>query len=283
MLTAVATMLVFGAITFVLWIGAHDVLAGEMTGGQLGQFLLYAVLRRHRRGLADRDVGRGAARRRCDGAAGRAAARRAGDPSRPPMPVAAAEPGAAQIRFENVSFRYPSRPGHAGARRTSRSTSRPGETVAFVGPSGAGKSTTFQLLLRFYDPQSGRILHRRRRHRAAPIPQAVRRRIGLVPQDTVLFGAARARTSATAGPARPMPRSRRRRGPPRPTSSSAQAARGLRHLPRRARHAAVGRPAAAHRHRARDPARTRRSCCSTRPRARSTPRASGWCRRRSSA
>jgi len=96
-------------------------------------------------------------------------------------------PGRGEIRFENVSFRYPSRPD-ARALDGFDLAVRAGETVAFVGPSGAGKSTTFQLLLRFYDPSEGRIVIDGVDVARAD-PQAVRRRIGLVPQDTVLFAA----------------------------------------------------------------------------------------------
>jgi ATP-binding cassette subfamily B protein len=105
----------------------------------------------------------------------------------PADPVPLPEPGRGEIRFEQVNFRYPSRPDTPALAEFDLAV-RPGETVAFVGPSGAGKSTTFQLLLRFYDPQSGRI-----RIDGVDIanadPQAVRQRIGLVPQDTVLFAA----------------------------------------------------------------------------------------------
>jgi ATP-binding cassette subfamily B protein len=91
------------------------------------------------------------------------------------------------VSFEHVSFRYPSRPD-AWALADFSLDVREGETVAIVGPSGAGKSTTFQLLLRFYDPALGAI-----RIDGLPIlsmdPQALRRQIGFVPQDTVLFGA----------------------------------------------------------------------------------------------
>jgi ATP-binding cassette subfamily B protein len=105
----------------------------------------------------------------------------------PAQPVALPSPGRGEIRFERVSFRYPSRP-EARALDDFDLSVRPGETVAFVGPSGAGKTTTFQLLLRFYDPESGRILID-----GVDVAQAdplmVRSRIGLVPQDTVLFAA----------------------------------------------------------------------------------------------
>jgi ATP-binding cassette, subfamily B, bacterial len=185
-LTAIATMLIFGAITFVLWIGAHDVIRGAMTGGELSQFLLYAVY-----------VGVAAASlsemwgevQRAAGAMERLVELQHAEPRivAPADPVPLPEPGRGEIRFEHVGFRYPSRPDTPALDGFDLAV-RPGETVAFVGPSGAGKSTTFQLLLRFYDPQDGRI-----RIDGVDVaeadPQAVRRRIGLVPQDTVLFAA----------------------------------------------------------------------------------------------
>jgi len=185
-LTAVATMLVFSAITIVLWIGARAVLSGQMTSGALAQFLLYAVY-----------VGGSAAAlsemwsevQRAAGAMERLVELLNAEPAivAPPDPIALPSPGRGSIRFEHVKFRYPSRPDTSALEDFSLEIS-PGETVAFVGPSGAGKSTTFQLLLRFYDPERGRILvdgvdiARAR-------PQEVRARIGLVPQETVLFGA----------------------------------------------------------------------------------------------
>jgi ATP-binding cassette subfamily B protein len=91
------------------------------------------------------------------------------------------------MRFDNVTFHYPSRPDSAALANFSLDVTA-GETIAFVGPSGAGKSTTFQLLLRFYDPDSGRVLIDDRRL-ADLRPEDVRAQIGLVPQETVLFGA----------------------------------------------------------------------------------------------
>ena len=185
-LTALATMLIFGAITFVLWVGAHAVIRGEMTGGQLSQFLLYAVY-----------VGVAAASlsemwgemQRAAGATERLMELDQAEPRivAPADPVALPEPGRGEIRFEDVSFHYPSRPGSRALDGFDLAV-RAGETVAFVGPSGAGKSTTFQLLLRFYDPSEGRILIDGVDVASAD-PQAVRHRIGLVPQDTVLFAA----------------------------------------------------------------------------------------------
>jgi ATP-binding cassette subfamily B protein len=186
LLTAFGVMLVFGGITFVLWMGAHAVLAAEMTGGQLGQFLVYAAL-----------VGSSAAAltemwgemQRAAGAMERLSELLEAQPAiaAPAQPLELPRRVLGQIRFDNVTFRYPSRPETAALEHFSLDVA-PGETIAFVGPSGAGKSTTFQLLLRFYDPQSGRLLIDERRL-ADLRPEDVRSQIGLVPQDTVLFGA----------------------------------------------------------------------------------------------
>ncbi len=189
-LTAIATVLVFGAITLVLWFGAHQVLSGKMTGGELGQFLLLAVY-----------AGTSAASlsemwsevQRAAGAMERLVELQQAEPAilappQPrPLPVLRSGEPAGRIRFEHVRFRYPSRPDSAALEDFDLAI-EPGETVAFVGPSGAGKSTTFQLLLRFYDPEQGRILIDGV-DVAQAAPQEVRRRIGLVPQETVLFGA----------------------------------------------------------------------------------------------
>jgi ATP-binding cassette subfamily B protein len=185
-LTAVGIMLVFAGITYVLWLGAHQVLAGTMTGGQLTQFLFYAAF-----------VGSSAAAltemwgelQRAAGAMERLAELLQARPaiSAPAQPLELPPRVRGAIRFENVSFHYPSRPGTAALANFSLDVT-PGETIAFVGPSGAGKSTTFQLLLRFYDPDSGKVLIDDRRL-ADLRPEAIRAQIGLVPQDTVLFGA----------------------------------------------------------------------------------------------
>jgi len=170
----------------VLWVGAHAVIRGEMTGGQLSQFLLYAVYvavaaasLSEMWGEVQRAAGAMERLVELQQAVPRIVAPR--DPE--PLP----SPGRGAIRFEQVGFRYPSRPD-AKALDGFDLLVRPGETVAFVGPSGAGKSTVFQLLLRFYDPESGRILVDGVDLVRAD-PAAVRSRIGLVPQDTVLFAA----------------------------------------------------------------------------------------------
>jgi ATP-binding cassette, subfamily B, bacterial len=185
-LTAVATMLIFGAITFVLWVGAHSVIRGDMTGGQLSQFLLYAVYVAVAAASLSEMWGEV---QRAAGAMERLVELHQAEPRivapRDPLPLPT--PGRGAIRFEHVSFRYPSRPDTRALDDFDLDV-RPGETVAFVGPSGAGKSTVFQLLLRFYDPESGRI-EVDGVDIAMADPQAVRSRIGLVPQDTVLFAA----------------------------------------------------------------------------------------------
>ena len=185
-LTAIGIMLVFAGITFVLWLGAHQVLAGTMTGGQLAQFLLYAGF-----------VGSSAAAltemwgemQRAAGAMERLSellqARPAIGPPLQPLQLPARVRGS--IRFDNVRFHYPSRPDTAALANFSLDVA-PGEKIAFVGPSGAGKSTTFQLLLRFYDPDSGRVSIDDVRL-ADLRPEDIRAQIGLVPQETVLFGA----------------------------------------------------------------------------------------------
>jgi ATP-binding cassette, subfamily B, bacterial len=185
-LTAFGITLVFAAITVVLWLGVRQVLAGTMSGGQLLQFLLYAGF-----------VGSSAAAltemwgemQRAAGAMERLnellQARPAIDAPAHPADLPARVSGA--LRFDNVTFRYPSRPDSAALANFSLDVAA-GETIAFVGPSGAGKSTTFQLLLRFYDPDSGKVSIDDRRL-AELRPEDVRAQIGLVPQETVLFGA----------------------------------------------------------------------------------------------
>ena len=185
-LTALGTMLVFGAITLVLWLGAHEVLAGRMTSGQLGQFLLYAgYVGASSAALSESwgEIQRGA------GAMERLAELLGATPaiSAPATPQHLPPRALGRIRFAHVTFRYPSRPD-AAALADYDLQIEPGETVALVGPSGAGKSTAFQLLLRFYDPQQGRVTIDGV-DIAALTPVELRSQIALVPQDTVLFGA----------------------------------------------------------------------------------------------
>ena len=185
-LTAVGTMMIFGAVTFVLWQGAHRVLADEMSGGELSQFLIYAVYVAISAASLSEMWGEV---QRAAGAMERLVELRNATPAivAPANPQPFPLQAQGRISFEDISFRYPSRPDSLALDRFSIDI-RPGENVAFVGPSGAGKSTTFQLLLRFYDPASGRIVIDGV-DIAAARPEDVRSRIGLVPQETVLFGA----------------------------------------------------------------------------------------------
>src|SRR3984885_11621614 len=185
-LTAIGVMLVFGGITCVLWLGARQVIAGTMTGGQLAQFLVYvAFVGTSAAALSEMwgEVQRaaGAMERLSELLQARPVIRAPDNPLEMPARVQGS------IRFDNVTFHYPSRPQHAALDNFSLEVAS-GETIAFVGPSGAGKSTTFQLLLRFYDPDSGRVLIDDKRL-ADLRPEDIRHQIGLVPQDTVLFGA----------------------------------------------------------------------------------------------
>jgi ATP-binding cassette subfamily B protein len=184
-LIAVAIMMTFGAVTLVLWLGARAVLAGTMTGGDLAKFLSYAIFMGTSVGALSEMWGE---LQRAAGAMERTVELLQSNPSIvvPEHPAPLNPDARGHIVFEQLSFRYPSRPD-ALALDDLNLEIMPGETVAFVGPSGAGKSTTFQLLLRFYDPAAGRILVDGIDIASAD-PSAVRAGIGLVPQETMIFG-----------------------------------------------------------------------------------------------
>ncbi|MDB5933303.1 MAG: transporter [Massilia sp.] len=188
LLTMFAIVMVFGTIVFVLWLGAHAVLAGTMTGGDLGQFILYASIVAGSIGALSEVMGEA---QRAAGATERllellSARSEIQDPATPlPLPPRAAN-GAA-LALNGVSFSYPSRPDTAALAHLTLSI-KPGETVAVVGPSGAGKTTLFQLFLRFYDPQSGAITLDGVDIRQLDL-HTLRGAIGIVPQDTIIFSA----------------------------------------------------------------------------------------------
>lgn len=176
----------FSTLIVVLWIGARAVLAGELTGGELGQFVLYAMFVAMSAASLSEVWGEF---QRAAGAMERLLELLHAEPQikTPENPVELPAVREGRIRFDNVSFHYPSRPAMKALDRFSIDI-KPGENVAFVGPSGAGKSTTFQLLMRFYDPQAGRLLVDGV-DIAKARPEDVRARIGIVPQETVIFGA----------------------------------------------------------------------------------------------
>ena len=178
--------LVFGSIVMLLWEGAIDVAAGRMTGGSIAAFVFTGVLVGGAFGALTEvygDLLRGS------GAAGRIEElmRERTEIRAPANPVPLPEPAQGALSFENVTFRYPTRPDDKAVHELTLAIA-PGETVAVVGPSGAGKSTLFQLALRFYDPQEGRVTLDGVDLRDAD-PAAIRQRIAFVPQETVLFAA----------------------------------------------------------------------------------------------
>jgi ATP-binding cassette subfamily B protein len=183
-LTALAIFLVFASVVGILWYGAQDVLVGTMTGGRLGQFVLYAVLAAGAMGELSEVWGE------INQAAG--AAERLGELlavqseiKSPTRPVAMPEPPRGEIAFRDVTFHYPSRPAISALNGVSFQV-RSGERVAIVGPSGAGKTTVFALLLRFYDPQKGTVAVD-----GVPVNKAdlhaLRSRFAIVPQEPALF------------------------------------------------------------------------------------------------
>ena len=184
LLTMAVIVLVFGAITLVLWAGARHVLNGTLDAGVLGQFVLYAVFAAGSvAGLSEvwGDVLRAA------GAMERLGELLDERPEivAPAQPLALPRPVSGALRFDKVSFHYPTRPDTAALHDFTLNV-RPGETVALVGPSGAGKSTVFSLLLRFYDPQGGTISIDGVDLRAVTLDD-LRGAIALVPQETVIF------------------------------------------------------------------------------------------------
>jgi ATP-binding cassette subfamily B protein len=179
-------VLAFGAVGLLLWVGAHDVFEGRLSAGGLTAFIFYAVIVANATFVLAEAYGE---LQRAAGASERLLELLATEPSigAPAVAEALPEPGAGRVAFENVTFRYPSRPATPALDGFTLAV-EPGEVVALVGPSGAGKTTVFQLLLRFYDPESGTVRVDGVDSRRAD-PKAVRGRIALVPQEPVIFAA----------------------------------------------------------------------------------------------
>lgn len=185
-MTAIVIFLIFSGIVGVLWIGARDVRAGDMSPGLLVQFVIYSVM----------VAGATAALSEIWGELQRAAGAterlvdllEADDPvSDPAMPAPLPAKIAGGLRFDNVTFHYPARPDVPALSDVSLDIA-PGETIALVGPSGAGKSTLYQLALRFFDPDAGTV-SLDGVDIAAFAREDMRKAFALVPQDAVIFAA----------------------------------------------------------------------------------------------
>ena len=185
-LTALIITAVMGTVIFVLWIGARQVSAAELTGGELASFVLYAALVAGAVGTLAEVWGDAL---RAAGAADRLLELRHARPAiaDPAAPEPPADPSRAEIAFEEVGFRYPARPLTPALDGICLHL-RPGQSVALVGPSGAGKTTLFQTLLRYYDVSEGRILLNGQDIRMIGLHD-LRRHIAIVPQDPVIFSA----------------------------------------------------------------------------------------------
>jgi ATP-binding cassette subfamily B protein len=186
LLIAAVITLAFGAVGLLLWIGAHDVFAGSLTLGSLAAFIFYAVIVANALFVVAEVYGElqraaGASERLLELLATQSQITAPREPK--PFPV----PSEGRVRFDDVTFHYPSRPKTPALDAFSLEV-RSGEVVALVGPSGAGKTTVFQLLLRFYDPTSGRVSIDGIDAREAD-PRELRKRIAVVAQEPVIFAA----------------------------------------------------------------------------------------------
>lgn len=184
MMTVIVIFLIFSGVVGVLWIGARDVRAGEMSVGELVQFVIYSVMVAGAVGALSEIWGElqraaGATERLVELLSAEDAVKDPETPQTLPTPVRG------ELTFDNVTFNYPTRPDQS-ALSGINVTIKAGETVALVGPSGAGKSTIIQLLLRFYDPQSGQILLDGTPLNAVARDE-FRKFMALVPQDPVIF------------------------------------------------------------------------------------------------
>jgi ATP-binding cassette subfamily B protein len=185
-MTTMVIFIVFTAVGFLLWMGGHDVIAGRISAGDLSAFIFYAVLVASSGGAISETIGD---LQRASGAAERLSELQAERPViiESAQPKVLPRPAQGAVAFDEVSFRYPTRPDALALDRFDVSIA-PGETVAIVGPSGAGKTTVFSLLLRFYDPEEGAIRLDGVNIRDLALAD-LRRALAIVPQEPVLFTA----------------------------------------------------------------------------------------------
>lgn len=185
LMTAIVIFLIFTGVVAVIWIGARDVKAGNMTAGVLVQFVIYAVLvgssvTAFAEFWGEMQRAAGATERLIELLNSEDVVKDPEAPDQLDFPVRG------ELEFEKISFFYPSRPNIAALDNLSLKVES-GETIALVGPSGAGKSTIFQLLMRFFDPTSGRIMLD-----GKPISslkrEDFRKHLSIVTQDPVIFG-----------------------------------------------------------------------------------------------
>ena len=185
-LTAIVILLVFGAIGVILWMGGREVISGGISAGDLSAFIFYAIVVATSVGALSEVIG---SLQHAAGAVERLFELLDMQPNiaAPANPKSLPDAIDGRVTIENVTFRYPSRPDHPALQDFELAVA-PGETVALVGPSGAGKTTVFQLLLRFYDPDTGRLTLDGVDLRELD-PNDLRAHIGLVAQEPVVFSA----------------------------------------------------------------------------------------------
>jgi ATP-binding cassette, subfamily B, bacterial len=183
-LTAAIIFVALGSIVGLLWYGAQEVMSGNLSGGTLSQFVIYAIIAASSLGQLSEVWGE---IQLAAGAAERISELLDETPqiSSPANPVAFPAAPRGEVKFSDVSFHYPTRKNTAALNKVNF-TARPGEVTAVVGPSGAGKTTLFALIQRFYDPELGRILIDGIDIKSTD-PQELRKLIAVVPQDTIIF------------------------------------------------------------------------------------------------